>query len=419
MNGKVILNEIIIIVLGINIINIPFFFSFMALLGLDYENSESSAIYSIYLAALFVLVCLFYFYSVCIRGVQKSELYVFSLILCYVVIHFIWVLFDSGSTSLVPAFLISSFAIGFVGVIAGIVTIKLELFEALIKRMELLFVIQALGILFYSVINTLSGNKVATLGGATYQALSYYSAFTMGMLMIYGLILPVEFRFKFARSVLYKFFLYMLTFVCALGVFVGAGRGAFLLMIIYLIFVLYRLVNTGASIKRKDLLEGSVKLLLVLGVIAFFAVYFWEKDFVQHAFQRSTQYMSSESLIDLRQGSSGRDKVYSIAFDYILDKPFLGYGPFGVRDKAIHAHNVFLELWLQFGLFALFILPLGVYCLVVRMNRMKNWYKIWSFGLVLYPLVMIQFSGSYVTVSNLWFVIGLLVMQKKQLATRV
>lgn len=319
-----------------------------------------------------------------------------------------WVLFDPIETRIVPMFMIYSFVLGFVGLFSALAIVKFGLLNELIKITELIFIIQAIGIASYSVLNTLSGNKVAVLAGATYQALSYYSAFTMGMLVLYNFIISEKLRYAFLSSFIFRFLSILLIISCVLAVFIGGGRGAFLLMSAYFVFAVY-VVFIRNTLRRGRVVKFYFYSVLVFGVVVCFISFFGQQDFVKSGYKRATAFITSEG-VDLGKGSSGRDEVYSTTFEYIYKKPIIGYGPFGVRDKTIHAHNVFLELWLQFGALFLFVFPFVLFFVYFKLKKIDSNYRVWLIFLFLYPMINIQFSSAYTTSSVLWFVLGVLIL---------
>jgi len=404
------MKSILALVIAIVVVNQSIFFSTMGLLGVDYEGSDSSSVYVIYLISLFMFVLVSYLLTFIKVGVLRGEGMVLSIISFFIATHFLWVIFDSSKTELLPMFMIHSFVLGFSGLLAAAVMVKLKVVGEVVKVLEVLFVIQAIGILIYSVLSTLSGAKVASLAGANYQTLSYFSSFTMGMLLVYGFILPSGLRFSFARNLVYKVFLYSLIIGCAVGVLVGGGRGAFILMLLYLAFGVYNLSKFGGKASAKKVIMQMTRLLVLCSGVVVFLTLFSDKEFIQQGFDRATQFISSDGSIDLHRGSSGRDRVYVDSLDYIMEQPILGYGPFGVRDKSIHAHNFFLEVWLQFGIFAIFALPLIFFALFKKMKILGRPFRVWGWFLALYPLILIQFSGSYLAQPSLWFFIGMVVL---------
>src|SRR5690625_54277 len=134
------------LVAAIVILNQSLFFSFMGLLGLNYEGSEESNIYAAYLIISFSIISLAYLHTVFKKGLLKGEIFIWAIILLYFSIHFLWVLFDPIKTKLLPLFMIHSFLLGFVGLISALTIVKLNLMEEVIKVTEPLLIIQAMGI---------------------------------------------------------------------------------------------------------------------------------------------------------------------------------------------------------------------------------------------------------------------------------
>lgn len=404
--------NIVVWLMALVIVNQSIFFAFMGLLGIDYEGSESSSVYVFYLSILLLSTLVFYFLTVINRGFIKGELSALGIIFVFAFIHFLWVIFDPIGTELAPMFLIYSFVLGFVGLFSALTIVKQGLLDNLIRTAELVFVFQAVGIAAYSVLNTLSGNVVAALAGASYQALSYYSAFTMGMLALYNFILPSSLRYRFTSNFIYRILSYGLIFLSMLGVLVGGGRGAFLLMIAYFILLAYFSVFSDKKLTRKSVVKSLTVSVFIIFISVVFVTSFSQQEFVIKGFKRATAFITSDG-VDLEKGSSGRDTVYATALEYIYSQPVLGYGPFGVRDKTIHAHNVFLEVWLQFGIFGLFVLPFIVYFLMKKARVLSRSQYHWGAFLLLYPIINIQFSSAYTTASSLWFVIGMVLLSQR------
>lgn len=65
------------------ILNRPIFFSTMGLLGINYEGSDSSSIYSIYLTTLFVFTLAAYLYTVLTIGLSQNELVALGLLVLF------------------------------------------------------------------------------------------------------------------------------------------------------------------------------------------------------------------------------------------------------------------------------------------------------------------------------------------------
>lgn len=406
-------NNVIAMICAFAMLGQPLFFSFMGLLGIEYDGSDSSNVYVAYIIIIATMMLFIYAYGVVIKGVLKKEFFIVILIVFSFALHILWVLFDPIETELIPRFLVFFILFGLPGFFAATTIIKLDLIPQLIRICEVFFLIMALGIVTFSVLPSFAGVKVASLAGASYQTLSYYSAFIFGILLIYNLHLPEVLRFPCVRFFWYKILSYGLLLGCLLGCLLGGGRGAFVLLIAYLLMVLPSVfLHKRNFLTQRAMLNASLKFFSIVFVFIVFFSYFWDRDFVQSGFNRATQFISSDGAIDLERGSSGRHVVYQNAARYIVDSPLIGYGPFGFRDKTIHAHNFFLEVLLQFGVVGLsvFLLLIGL----MLVNAIRNWsfYNYWVFGLFLYPLVMTMFSGAYLHSSLYCFGIAFMTVYK-------
>lgn len=408
------LDKIVVMICSIAILNAPLFFTFMGLFGVEYEGSESSNIYVSYIVLVAGLSLISYLYGVVIKGVLRKESIIIIIFIFLFSLHILWILFDQESTIVFPEFLIFFILFGLPGFFAAATIIKLNLIYQLIRFSEILFLIMACGITMFSILPTFIGIKVASLAGASYQTLSYYSAFTFGMLLIYNVYLPKTLRFYWASYSWYKGLSYGLILACILGCFIGGGRGAFLLLISYMFLILIPvLLNSKRFLTLKKMPNTFLRLFGAVLLLLVFFGFFWEREFVQTGFSRATQFISVSGGIDIERGSSGRNIVYQNAIDFISEKPIIGYGPFGFREKTIQAHNLFLEVLLQFGSIGLIVFLLLSGCLAI--NTIRNWsvYSYWVFGLLLYPLVMTMFSGAYMHSALFFFGVSFMTIYRE------
>lgn len=406
-------NRLIAIIATVSILAVPLFFSIMGLFGLEYEGSESSSVYVIYVVLIATFSMLTYLYASIKKGFLKQELILIAIIIVLFVLHIFWVIFDPVQTVLIPDFLIFFLLLGLPGFFSAATITKLNLMVHVIRIMEVMLLIIASGVIAFSVIPTLAGVRTASLAGASYQALSYYSAFIFGMLLAYNTQIPTSFRFTWTKSKWYSGFIYVVMISCVIGTLLGGGRGAFLLLIAYFLIYLVSLFFIH-KITLNSLLRGFIRLVLIIISISLFVDFFGKKDFIQSGFTRATQFISSDGGINLAEGSSGRDVVYQVAIEYIDKNPISGYGPFGFREKTIQAHNIFLEILLQFGLIGLIIFITLIIILIIKAVKNRSVFSFWVFCLLLYPIVNLMFSGAYLHDPIFIFGISLLVLLKKQ-----
>ncbi len=400
------LNKTIAIACSIAMLNVPLFFSFMGLIGIEYGGSKSSSIYVGYIILIAFFSFSNYLYATLKVGLVKNELFIILCIFSLFFNHFLWVFFDELGTPLLPEFLIFFLLFGLPGFFSALTVIKLNYSVYFIKFTELLFVMIGLGIVVFSIIPTLLGSRVASIGGGTYQALSYYSSFCFGMLLIYNAYIPSNFRFQFMSSIFIRGLSYFLILACVIGTLVGGGRGALILSFFYMLLVVFSVLSkVFNNLTRQQLLDLLMKFIFLILMLLIFSNVFWERDFIQSGFTRATQFISAGGSIDLEGGSSGRLPIYEAALSYIAERPLLGYGAFAFQLQTIQAHNIFLELILQFGFVGLFSIIFLFFIFAFRVAKGWDIFKYWALGLLLYPAIMLLFSGTYL--HSAVFVFGL------------
>lgn len=379
---------------------IPLFFSVMGLLRIDYEGAESSSVFIIYIILITTFSLISYIYSCIKSGILRQELYILLIIGCLISAHFLWVIFDPIKTKLFTYSFTLFLTIGLPGFFAAASTIKLKELVFFVKLTEVAILIIALGLISYSILPTIAGTKTRSLAGASYQTLSYYSAFCFGVLLTYISRVPFKYRLRFAGQKPYIALIYVILLLCLIGTFLGGGRGAFILLTVYLTLYISRFINIRNWISSSaNVINNILKLVSTLILFIFFIVSFWEKDFIQSGFVRATQFISSDGTIDLESGSSGRNVVYSNALSFIDQHPYRGYGPFGAYDNTLQAHNIFLDIILQFGYFGLAIYLICILWLIIIAIRNWSIFSFWVFSLMLYPIIMLMFSGYYLHTS--------------------
>lgn len=399
----------------IAIVSQPFFFTFSGLLGIDYQGSESTPIYIIFIVSVAFLSFLAYVYCSIKDGFTKQELSIIIAILLIIINHFVWVIFDSVNTDLFTESLIFFLLLGLPGFFSAAIITKSKLINHSIKIAELIFLIIASGVIVYSLIPTLLGVRTASIGGATYQALSYYSSLTFGFFLLYEAYIPKHLRYSWTNNILYKAATITIITGCAATTLIGGGRGAFILLCIYILIYALSLIRTkGSFFSPSNLLRNLIRFLVSLIVVQIFIFIFWDKDFIQTGLQRATAFISPEGGIDLESGSSGRNTVYNDALTYINDRPLLGYGSFGGLDNTLQAHNIFLDIILQYGYFSLAIVIALILYLIFKIIRDWTIYTKWCLIFFCYPLVMLMFSGYYLHVSFFIFGISFLVLYNKK-----
>lgn len=407
------LRSLIAFIAAIAILKEQLFFSIMALLGLEYSGASSSSSYIITVGFSTISISLVYIYTILKKGLAASDLTIILIFLLSLVIHALWVILDSPYTELFPEYLLFFILLGLPGYLSAYTLIKLNLTYSAIRLFEIFLIIIALGITIGAVIPSYLGILTRNLAGVTYQALSYYSAFVFGMLLFYATQAPRCFRYPWCTNRLYSLFLYALMLSCLLGTVLGGGRGALILILSYIFIYITSTLNfTKRGINSRKYLSNVLSVVSATFILIAAINLFSDYDFFTSGLKRATAFISSDGGIDLESGGSGRDQVYAQTLEYIYQNPLIGYGPFDFRSKSINPHNLFLEVLLQFG-----IIGLGSFVMLmtfVAYKTIKNWsiQTSWILSLLLYPLIMLMFSGSYLHTPILIFGISFILLER-------
>ncbi|HBD63799.1 MAG TPA: hypothetical protein DC038_05110, partial [Clostridiales bacterium] len=175
-----------------------------------------------------------------------------------------------------------------------------------------------------------------------------------------------------------------------------------------IIFVLLKVFKKKNVINKKNIVQFA--LIFSLGIIAMISyrnILIALNDFLtERGINSRNIHLFLESGVYL----SGRENIYEDVFHAIYMNPILGLGLAG--DRVIidsYAHNLFLELVLDFGVFIGFIIIFILFFLITKsfMTRNKENYDmiiIWfSLG-----FVHLFISSSYLIDIKFWIFVGLL-----------
>jgi len=118
---------------------------------------------------------------------------------------------------------------------------------------------------------------------------------------------------------------------------------------------------------------------------------------------------------------SGREKIWGKAFEYIsLDKPSTGFGNFKIFTRAHdYAHNIFIEVYVEAGIFAFFVLCIIIYYMFYELFKVFFVYKensrleIFLILATFYYLGLAQFSVDLSRNLLFFFTFALFIFVKK------
>lgn len=243
------------------------------------------------------------------------------------------------------------------------------------------------------------GKIFESFAGSSYQELSYIASFSFSIILFFAL-----FYKKIYPSLNLKYYTYLAVIPMALYVvciFISGGRGGMIVVVLSLLVYGYL---------WKDSLRKQWKSIIILTLFFCILFIYIEKEFLNDerfllGAERVFSYISSDG-VDVSKASH-RDQVYLQAINVIRDNPIYGYGFFSYLDvfKRGYPHNFFLEILLQGGVVFLYIivfLILYFFYKLCKMIKFDNTHLL-LMPFLLFPIVKLMFSGSYITEPFFWF----------------
>lgn len=375
-----------------------FYFSIAPLIGAKTTEEEGAGIQYKVLMALLLVVGLYYF----LRGLYNRRVFTLKevLPLSILVIYIIDGYIQGFETNVVYLMMIC-FSLP-----AVCIALNMKEYDTLVgmmKWLDLFLPLFSLSFLFQ--IYEIYLSKLE--GGSFYsQSASYRIAFCFLVdvfLLRYGrLVSP----FEFLKNKWYRIFkICLLPYFVVMAFFAG-GRGAFVTMLVGLLFNIDLLTHNAKLMKRFVYVAIGVFLAIVVGLGMLDEDSEFKEFFVGN-FNRITALVDFQNM-DTGNATSGRDEIYSDALGFIADRPVYGYGLYAYLFKMeMFPHNIFLEILLQGGL-----LFLTVFCFMLVMSYGK-YRKMLQFDksqillmpFAIYAFTELLFSSSYTYEPLFWFVL--------------
>jgi len=372
------------------------FFILQAFFGLN-EGSFGLKIYSL---IIFISCVVIYGFSFFRRKLVFKELFLI-LLLASIVIGFLmtksiysYVVDDFNATVLsfgvrsIPAFLI------------GIYIAKSDKINDMSKWLQPFMLIFTIGII-KATINSWDGNNInIVFGGTNYQLLSYQAAYTIGMniFLIFNRnnIKP----FKIFSN---KFFLILNVFLIPIQLiclFIGGGRGAFVLLIVFAIYAFNKNIELVKNKKRK-----IIKSFLIIISFSLCLSIIFNLPMLKGGVSRLTNFFFNIDSL----GQDDRTYLYIDALNNFKTSPIWGHGIGSVfYELRFYSHNIFTDLLVEGGIL---LFTLSLFILVIFTLKLKKLiYFNKSNELILIcflcSFVMLLFSGHYLRDSGIWFSMG-------------
>jgi hypothetical protein len=126
--------------------------------------------------------------------------------------------------------------------------------------------------------------------------------------------------------------------------FLLGSRGPVLLILVFLTISLLRYSN---NLKKKMMLIAVIAAVTVFISSGYFIDYLTNLSATLE--NNNIRVASLIKILEYSDFSNGRNVIYTQIYNAIWESPVLGSGVFYDRSISAYAHNIFLELWLDFG----------------------------------------------------------------------
>lgn len=234
---------------------------------------------------------------------------------------------------------------------------------------------------------------------------------------IYNMGLGYSLLFPTLYLINYKKTIYLIIGIVSIFIILLAGSRGPLVPIVAFIVLRKFLIGT-----LRDKMVWT--LFLIMGIFVFFLLL---EELPAIVVQLQSLGINSRTLMYLSEGivtnDSGRGEIYSNVISKIIENPIIGYGVFADRNfvNGVYCHNIFLELFIDFGCF---IPILGVIIFIIYYSRIlclvSRQEMLFFMLLFLVTIVPLLVSGSYLTDFRFPLFLGYVyVVAKKHLPIRI
>lgn len=186
-------------------------------------------------------------------------------------------------------------------------------------------------------------------------------------------------------------------------------RGSLLVNIFLIGFLLIK----SKKVTQKHLLFW-VPILLISFIVMFrFNLFTRIYDFLASQMTFFNSYSLRKILSDLENGTldlSGRESFYSVSWDLIKNNFFVipnGFGKFQHVSDLIFPHNIFLDMYLVFGVFSLII----IFYFVSTVKKIDLFsssdFQLVYASIFIYSIIRLLTGGSFLTDVSFWVLIGM------------
>ncbi len=375
------------------------FFSICGLLGITYEGSSSSPIYTLGILVLAFISLVLVFTGDGLKLLFKNVLFTL-LIPCFMLVDF---LIEQNHTSIdITRYFIFYIALCMPSAFIGTYIARKGGVNYICKWLDLLMIVISLALLLSLPQIILNSSFENMIGGMSYQQTSYLSALSFGINLC-GILFGERYkRFSFMNNFFVKLFCIILLFIQIMTCILSGGRGGFVLLFLTALLLMFFKYKAN----RMLIVIPTVLIAVILSISLF------QKSLLSDVFEtRSERTFNFVSESGLETHSRG--DVWKSASKFIDENGFFGagifsyYSEFDKKYSQPYAHNLFLELLCQGGIvYCTFWVVLILLVMAKLPKVLKNQDNMMLLPLALFPIVYLMFTGSYLEQHFFWFVMA-------------
>lgn len=368
--------------------------------GLGHNNT----FYALYYLVVGLIIFLSVYFEIS-AGARFSRKSLFGLIfVVFIGLQALFIFASGYETSVTRNMFLYFMCFGVIGYFAGCYAGIANRLRSLVKYFDIVAWLLLACSLHYS----LQGNAGSTIeSGMNYQEASYAAALALGIFVLFLTTDLNTYRFSFASSPLYVFLELLSTPVALLLSFSSGGRGGALLALGLFFYLLIKLLVDQSRRKRIVPIGAMLVLCLV------FSSYFVSASYMQAGFDRVLSALSLDVLNGTSNAASNSISARNILRDEAVQlfyaSPVWGSGFFiCYQVLGVYPHNIILEMLAQGGLILVLFFAVAsgkMFSDAQKVSKRKPEYKCLAVIFV-YVFTMLMFSGTYLTSSCFWFLVG-------------
>lgn len=276
-------------------------------------------------------------------------------------------------------------------VLMGVTFINYENKEEIYKYIPFIVIFLTIFITTISMSNNATrAQYVDEISGLNYQLVSYYMALLFTTTLFYQFIRPCKMRSKILSIIMY-----CMMAVQGVACTMSGGRGGFILLVVYIVFMLF------VFLKKNVLSVSQILILIVFSVVVFILIANYVNLWDSAGFQRT--------IHPLQQNTEGRLQDWKKILEYFWNSPFIGNGiGSDFYTLGFYSHNIIIDFLVETGIIGCGFLILWFYKIEKFILYNSIYSDIMTFISIfaIYGLVMNCFSGYWISTYYHWLVLG-------------